>query len=101
MTSLDLDDLCLCPKLHGYLQAGSRRWGIESGMGARLDSRPGFWLCHWQYWAVGSELLLDSPAHSRVTWVSWLSHPPLPASVSLAEHKSVTISTSSVALGVT
>lgn len=38
MTSLDLDDLCLCPKLHGYLQAGSRRWGIESGMGARLDS---------------------------------------------------------------
>ena len=39
MTSLDLDDLCLCPKLPGYLQAGSRRWGIENGMGARWTQK--------------------------------------------------------------
>lgn len=101
MTSLDLDDpnvLCLSCMVTFRLAA---RWGYRVG-----------WVPGWTQEGLGSgcatgsigrwvpELLLDSPAHSRVR-STWLSHPPLPASVSLAEHKSVTISTSSVALGVT
>lgn len=88
------------PSAACYFQAGSQRWGIQREKGARLDSEGWFRLCCWQYWAVGSELLLDGPAHSQVMWVSWLSH-PLPASVSLAEHTNLAIYTSRVALGIT
>lgn len=95
MKSLDLDALGVCVLSCMVTFRLAARDGVYSA--GRV---PGWTRKAGSGWAVGSERLLDGPAHSRVTWVSWLSH-PLPASVSLAEHTNLAISTSRVALGIT
>lgn len=76
---------------------GHREWDwCQAGL-----RRPGFWLKPLAVLGSGFWTASRWPCTHWVTWVSWLSHPPLPASVSLAEHTNLTISTSRVALGIT